>query len=459
MTNGQDSRAGGRSREIELVAGTPPGGGQDRPARALIEVLEKHRLLDVPVKLTNIAGRGGGNAWDYLRQHAGDAHVLAINSPTIISNKLLGVAGTDYSDLTPLANLYTEYPIFIVRAASPIADIGALIRRLRDAASVPIALATAIGNPNHIALARLTRHAGGDVKALKIEVFDSARYAIAHVLEGKAELGVITAVSAVPELTAGALRTLTLSAPQRLGGVFDGVPTLIESGVDCKVGMWRGLIAPGGVAPEAVAFWTGVLAAATATQEWRAELAKKYWANTFLTGAQEMAFLDDERTVTTAALRDIGVDHMSAWRPERAVQIVAGTPPGGGLDRVARALARAIAEAKLLDVPMEVVNVAGNGARRAWTHFVDQHPGNPHVLSISSPNLTTDYLVGIADFEHTKYTAIATLVTEYIAFAVRADSKLKPAPICWRAWALHRERSPSRCRLRSAIPTMSRWPS
>ena len=26
------------------------------------------------------------------------------------------------------------------------------------------------------------------------------------------------------------------------------------------------------------------------------------------------------------------------WTPERPVQIVAGTPPGGGLDRVARAL-------------------------------------------------------------------------------------------------------------------------
>ena len=221
-------------REIELVAGTPPGGGQDRPARALIDVLTRHRLLDVPVKLTNIAGRGGGNAWDHLRRHAGDAHVLAINSPTIISNKLLGVAAADYSDLTPLANLYTEYPIFIVRAASPLTDIGELIRRLRDAAAVPIALATAIGNPNHIALARLTRHAGGDVKALKIEVFDSARYAIAHVLDGKAELGVITAVSAVPELSEGALRTLTLSAPRRLGGVFEGVPTLIESGIDCK---------------------------------------------------------------------------------------------------------------------------------------------------------------------------------------------------------------------------------
>lgn len=307
MNNGNDGRGWRPAREIELVAGTPPGGGQDRPARALIGVLEKHRLLDVPVKLTNIAGRGGGNAWDHLRRHAGDAHVLAINSPTIISNKLLGVAAADYSDLTPLANLYTEYPIFIVRADAPIGDIGALIRRLRDAAAVPIALATAIGNPNHIALARLTRHAGGDVKALKIEVFDSARYAIAHVLDGKAELGVITAVSAVPELAEGKLRTLTLSAPRRLGGVFEGVPTLIESGIDCKVGMWRGLIAPGAIPEDAVVFWTKVLSAAVATEEWRAELAKKYWADTFMAGAEEAAFLDDERAVTTAALRDLGL--------------------------------------------------------------------------------------------------------------------------------------------------------
>ena len=307
MNSGNGGRAWRPMREIELVAGTPPGGGQDRPARALIDVLTRHRLLDVPVKLTNIAGRGGGNAWDHLRRHAGGAHVLAINSPTIISNKLLGVAAADYSDLTPLANLYTEYPIFIVRAASPLTDIGELIRRLRDAAAVPIALATATGNPNHIALARLTRHAGGDVKALKIEVFDSARYAIAHVLDGKAELGVITAVSAVPELTAGALRTLTLSAPRRLGGVFDGVPTLVESGIDCKVGMWRGLIAPGGIAQGAVEFWTKVLTTATATDDWRAELAKKYWADTFMAGADERAFLDEERDVTTAALRDLGL--------------------------------------------------------------------------------------------------------------------------------------------------------
>ena len=63
----------------------------------------------------------------------------------------------------------------------------------------------------------------------------------------------------------------------------------------------------------------------------------------------------------------------------------------------------------------------GGGARKAWTQVIDKHAGDAHVIAISSPNLVTDFLVGVADFEHSKYTPIATLVTEYIAFAVRAD--------------------------------------
>jgi putative tricarboxylic transport membrane protein len=55
------------------------------------------------------------------------------------------------------------------------------------------------------------------------------------------------------------------------------------------------------------------------------------------------------------------------WQPARGVQIVAGTPPGGGLDRVARALAKAIGEAHLIDVPVEVANVPGAPGRIAST--------------------------------------------------------------------------------------------
>jgi len=59
----------------------------------------------------------------------------------------------------------------------------------------------------------------------------------------------------------------------------------------------------------------------------------------------------------------------AAWRPQREVEIVAGTPPGGGLDRSARALVKAIESKRLLDAPARVRNIAGDGGRKAWDYL------------------------------------------------------------------------------------------
>jgi putative tricarboxylic transport membrane protein len=293
---------------IELVAGTPAGGGQDRPARALIGILEANKLVNQPIKLTNIPGRGGGNGWDYLRTQAGNPHVLAINSPTVITNCQLGEADFDHRALTPLANLYTEYIAFVVRADSPICNAADFMQRLADdSAGCRIALATAIGNINHMALAQVTAKAGGDIQALQINVFDSALYAVADVIEHRAEVAAITAVSATKAIAAGQVRAIAVSAPQRLPRLYADVPTWTELGVDCVIGTWRGVIGAAGITPAQIAFWDHVLRAATATPEWNAELADKYWANTYLGGAALDAFLQQEREVMGALLIKLGL--------------------------------------------------------------------------------------------------------------------------------------------------------
>ena len=295
-------------REIELVAGTPAGGGQDRPARVLIRVLESGGLIDVPLKLVNIPGRGGGNAWDYLAQHAGDPHVLAINSPTIITNRVLGVSAIDDRDLTPLANLYTEYIAFLVRADSALHTSADLLSELgRNAGGLTIALATAIGNTNHMALAQITRHAGGDPRELDLHVFDSARYAVADVMDGKAVVAAITAVSAVPELESGGLRALAVSSPRRLPALYAGTPTWKELGVDCVTGTWRGVIGTHGLPAAQTEFWNTALRAATATADWNSELDRQYWVNTWAGSAEIPAMMERERAAMTALLRDLGL--------------------------------------------------------------------------------------------------------------------------------------------------------
>lgn len=305
-----NGRAWHPDHEIELVAGTPAGGGQDRPARALIRILQSRKLIDVPIKLSNIPGKGGGNGWDYLRQHAGDPHVLAINSPTLITNRQLGVADFDHAALTPLANLYTEYIAFVVRADSPIHTCADFMARLaRGTARCRIALATAIGNINHMALAQVTAHAGGDVRALKLNVFDSALYAVADVIEKRAEVAAITAVSAATAIAAGQVRALAVSAPQRLPRLYADVPTWSELGVNCVIGTWRGVIGTAGLTPAQIAFWEHALAAAASSAEWKAELALQYWANTYMDSTRTQEFLDRERGVMAAMLAKLGLAH------------------------------------------------------------------------------------------------------------------------------------------------------
>src|SRR5580704_16838939 len=125
---GQSGAAWRPQHEIELIAGTPAGGGQDRPARVLIDLIKD--LVGIPIRLTNIAGRGGGNAWDYLAKHPGDPHIVALNSPTIITNRLLGESPLDFAALTPLANLYTEYLVFVVRPHTAMESAQQLLTQL-----------------------------------------------------------------------------------------------------------------------------------------------------------------------------------------------------------------------------------------------------------------------------------------------------------------------------------------
>ena len=112
------------------------------------------------------------------------------------------------------------------------------------------------------------------------------------------------------------------------------------------------------------------------------------------------------------------------WWPEREIEIVAGTPPGGGLDRSARSLVAAIAADKLVDVPVRVVNVCGDGGRKAWSQ-IERYAGDGHVIGISSPNMAADYLTGVTKFDPERFVPLAILYSEYIAFVVHADSTIR----------------------------------
>ena len=162
-------------RAVEIVAGTPPGGGLDRAARALAAAIDANGLITVPAKVVNVGGDGGRKAWGFVDRFPGDAHVVAISSPNLLADYLTGVTRTDPDCYTPLAILYTEYIAFVVPAGSDLRNGADLLARFaRDVGAVTVALSTSLGNSNHVAVAKVIQHAGADTRAPKIRVFDTA---------------------------------------------------------------------------------------------------------------------------------------------------------------------------------------------------------------------------------------------------------------------------------------------
>jgi putative tricarboxylic transport membrane protein len=297
------------ARGVQIVAGTPPGGGLDRVARALAKAIAEGHLLDVPVEVVNVPGDGARRAWtQVVDKHEGDAHVVAISSPNLVTDFLVGLANFEHGKYTPIATLVTEYIAFAVRADSELQTGGDFLARLRDnPKGVTVTLSTALGNPNHVALAKLTKQVSADVNTPVIRVFDTALDAVADVIAGRSDTCAVTAASVIAELNAGRLRVLAISAPARLSGLFADVPIWQELSADCVIGAWRGVSGPAGLMPAQIKFWESVVTAATAQLCWQDDLKRLSWSPMVQVGAALRAYLDWERAEFVTVLGELGL--------------------------------------------------------------------------------------------------------------------------------------------------------
>ena len=84
-----------------------------------------------------------------------------------------------------------------------------------------------------------------------------------------------------------------------------------------------------------------------------------------------------------------------AWSPQKNVEIVAGSAPGGSNDKTARAMEKILLAGKLVPTSLVVVNKPGGGGSIAYT-YVSQRPGDAHYLYIASSGMLSNHIVGRA---------------------------------------------------------------
>jgi putative tricarboxylic transport membrane protein len=129
-------------------------------------------------------------------------------------------------------------------------------------------------------------------------------------------------------------------------------------------------------------------------------------------------------TCLVAAAIAYGEARAQAWSPQRNVEIVVGSAPGGSNDKTARTVEHILTTAKLVPTSVTVVNRPGGGSTIAF-NYVMQKAGDPHVLMVGTPSLLTNQITGLSKQQYTDFTPIASLLNDYIVFAVNAEGPIR----------------------------------
>ena len=111
------------------------------------------------------------------------------------------------------------------------------------------------------------------------------------------------------------------------------------------------------------------------------------------------------------------------WKPEKALEIIVGTSPGSGVDNTARTVQAVLQQMKLFELPIAVTNKTG-GSYAVALNYLAQFPGDGHRLFVQTSTPLSALITGQITIKYFEFTPIANLITEPIAFMVRADSSI-----------------------------------
>jgi len=290
-------------RNVELIVPATAGGSLDFSARTIQRLWKELRLVPASSVVVNRSGGGHAVAYSFLAQRNGDPYFLCLTSPTLLTSHIIGRIPWSHADFTPLAVFATEYIAFAVRSDSPIKSGVELLKLLKaKPGALTIALGNAPGSTTHIAFGLPMQSAGVEVKDVKLVSFNSSNEALTALLGGHVDVAVASTVSVSSHAEAGKVRLLSMSAPQRMSGVFATVPTWSELGQRGIFENWRGVLGTKGLTSAQTAYWGNVFSQIVQSDEYRKDAQKNQLEVRYRGPSEMRVFLEEQHAELKAVM-------------------------------------------------------------------------------------------------------------------------------------------------------------
>jgi tripartite-type tricarboxylate transporter receptor subunit TctC len=230
------------TRPVHVIVAFAPGSTPDVVARLVSERLALR--LGKPVIVENKPGAAGNIGTDAVAKAAPDGYTLGVTiSGPLAANTLLfkRLPYNPQTDIEPLSIAATQPSVLVVSPELDVADMPALLARLRGNQGKFNYASMGTGSISHLAMAALVSRSGTDIVHVP---YTGSGQAVTSLLAGDTQMAVLPAAAVMPHVRARKLRALAVATAKR-SPVLPDLPTLAESGLpDIQGDAWMGFIAP-----------------------------------------------------------------------------------------------------------------------------------------------------------------------------------------------------------------------
>ncbi|MCV6823750.1 MULTISPECIES: Bug family tripartite tricarboxylate transporter substrate binding protein [Halocynthiibacter] len=294
----------------ECIAPANPGGGWDFTCRQIGKIMHDIGAVDSPIQVTNMAGGGGGLAFNHVVAERNDDAELIVAASSATSTRLAqnAYAGMTADQVRFVGAIGADPGVIVVAKDSPFQNLGDMIDAIKaDPGSVAFAGGSAVGGFDHLKPLMLLQRAGfTDITKIKYIGVDGGADAITQTIGGFTQAMTGDMSEVVGFLNADEVRVLAVLTEERIPG-FDDIPTAKEQGFDVVAVNWRGLYVPKGISDDDFNKWADRLQKVADSDEWKEAMAANGLAPFTMVGSDFQAYVDGLVAEINQLSKDIGV--------------------------------------------------------------------------------------------------------------------------------------------------------
>jgi putative tricarboxylic transport membrane protein len=290
---------GGPRTNLTILVPGSAGGGYDSLARETQQALRANSISG-NVQVVNLPGASGTVGLKTLVEMDDRDDVLLVLGSAMVGGIEITGSETNFSDVTPIVSVTTDYPVIVLPADSPYKNAQEFLEGwAADPAHHPIG-GGALGTVDHLLIIALAESVGIDPADINYIAYSGGGEVLGAMLSGTVSAGVSGYSEISDQILTERVRGMGIAAPEPVDGI--DIDTFVDQDIDVVVTNWRGFVAPPGITDDQLADYEAMFEELLATDDWADALERQQWAELVQNGDELSQFIDNEVETTRSLL-------------------------------------------------------------------------------------------------------------------------------------------------------------